>query len=615
MLNVGTVSAFATLDAKGFNNGIKQIHSTGIRIADDLSKKFNQLGDQLTQTGRTLTTRVTAPLLASAGLMIRAFDKQAQAEAQVRQGIISTGRAANRTEEQLFRMARELQAITRFGDEDILQGVTAQLLTFTNIASTEFDRTQKAALDLATRLGGDLQSSAIMLGKALNDPIANLGALGRAGIQFSKEQTEVIKQLAETGNVAQAQRIILAELEKQYGGSAEAAAKAGAGGIKQLWNALSDLGEEFGKIIMEYITPFIDKIREAVTFVSNMDDASKRLAVQIGAVAAALGPVLISMGLLAKAVALVLSPIMLKIAALATLAGGIAYVVKNADVFAQSIRFYFNSAASAVMSSVTDMLLSLSELVAFFNKGMAMALISAAGAVGQFANGLDLSPAKGEFMDFGQFVEAMSSDLESVLDVLKEKFMSMFTTVNPAEQIQAMEAPLSEVVDITAQLNEELEKWASLDLEPFQDGIQKTSVAMQIAQRFADDFTNSFGAGMANVVVQGEKLVDVLKNIGKLLASQAIQTGIRLLLTGGSGEGGLFGALFGGIFHTGGKVPGVGEKNVIVKGGEYILTAGQMAALSSQGGGGRNVSVNIRVPLSIGDREVWEANRRYEVNV
>ena len=51
---------------------------------------------------------------------------------------------------------------------------------------------------------------------------------------------------------------------------------------------------------------------------------------------------------------------------------------------------------------------------------------------------------------------------------------------------------------------------------------------------------------MANIVVQGEKLQDVLKNIGKLLLSSAIQLGIQFLLTGGTGgsiTGGLFGAL------------------------------------------------------------------------
>jgi hypothetical protein len=74
--------------------------------------------------------------------------------------------------------------------------------------------------------------------------------------------------------------------------------------------------------------------------------------------------------------------------------------------------------------------------------------------------------------------------------------------------------------------------------------------ATVLAQQTAMSFTDSFGAGMANIIVQGQKLTDVLKNIGKLLLSSAIQTGIKLLLMGTSGFGvtGGTGGLLGGLF-------------------------------------------------------------------
>jgi hypothetical protein len=56
-------------------------------------------------------------------------------------------------------MASDLQGKTLFGDEVILKDATAQLLTFTNIAGEQFARTQLAALNLATRLDGDLKSA------------------------------------------------------------------------------------------------------------------------------------------------------------------------------------------------------------------------------------------------------------------------------------------------------------------------------------------------------------------------------------------------------------------------------------------------------------------------
>jgi predicted nucleic acid-binding Zn-ribbon protein len=256
-----------------------------------VQRNMRSMTGNMQKLGRSITQSVTLPLAGMAALSVQTFRDQAKAVAQVEQGLKSTGNAAGRTLGDLTKMASELQKTTLFGDEDILQNATAQLLTFTNIAGEQFDRTQKAALDLATRLGGDLKSASIQLGKALNDPIANLSALSRSGIQFSKEQKEVIKSLAETGELAKAQGIILDELEKQYGGSAEAAAEAD-GGITQLGNAIGDLGEQIGKVVTQMIAPMIKKVRTLVEGFANLDDNTKRFVVRLGGIIAAFGPIL-----------------------------------------------------------------------------------------------------------------------------------------------------------------------------------------------------------------------------------------------------------------------------------------------------------------------------------
>lgn len=178
------------------------------------------------------------------------FRGQEKAVAKVEQGIRSTGMAAGLSLDELTAKASELQNRTLFGDEEILNNATAQLLTFTNIAGDQFLRTQQAALDLSTVLDGDLKSASIQLGKALNDPKANLSALSRSGIQFSEEQKKLIFSLQETNRMAEAQTVILNELERQYGGQAEAAAKAD-GGAKQLSNAWGDMQEKVGELLNE----------------------------------------------------------------------------------------------------------------------------------------------------------------------------------------------------------------------------------------------------------------------------------------------------------------------------------------------------------------------------
>lgn len=257
---------------------------------DRLSRQMTDVGKKLEASGKQMTMRLTAPIVALGALSVRAFDKQAKAVAQVEAGLLSTGNAAGWTSEQLQKLAADLQTKTLFGDEDILQKSTAQLLTFTTIARDEFARAQEAALDLATRLDGDLQSATIMVGKALNDPIRGLAAMGKAGVQFTDTQKDLIKELWNTGRQAEAQRMILAELEKQYGGSAEAAAKAGAGGMVQLKNAISDLAEEFGKLVMENINPLVERVQRLVARLKEMDDSTKKNILSWAKLLAILGP-------------------------------------------------------------------------------------------------------------------------------------------------------------------------------------------------------------------------------------------------------------------------------------------------------------------------------------
>ena len=257
-----------------------------------VQKELRATTSNFTRLGTTITKSVTLPIVGLAAVSVKAFRDQAKAVAQVEQGLKSTGNAAGKTLGELQSMASDLQKTTLFGDEDILQNATAQLLTFTNITGEQFDRTQKAALDLATRLDGDLKSASIQLGKALNDPVANLSALSRSGIQFSAEQKEVIKTLAETGKLAEAQTIILDELNKQYGGSAEAAALAD-GGFTQLGNAIGDLGEEMGRVVVDNVRPLVEGIRGVVENLTNASDSSKQFAFEFGAIAAIIGPALV----------------------------------------------------------------------------------------------------------------------------------------------------------------------------------------------------------------------------------------------------------------------------------------------------------------------------------
>lgn len=290
--------------------------------SQNLQKSLRKTGKEMEAIGKSMSMALTAPIAGLAALSVFNFDKQAKSVAQVEAGLRSTGGAVGFVSKELQDMASALQSNSLFGDEDILKNVTAQLLTFTNITGKAFEGAQQVVLDYASRTGRDLMGTSVMIGKALNDPIAGLSALGKAGVQFTDEQKAVIKSLVDGGDAAKAQAIILKELETQYGGSAAAAAAAGMGPMQQLKNSIMDTTEAFGEIIVEALNPFIGKLKELTERFNSLNPETKKIIAVALALTAAIGPLIFAIGALNTALAfLVANPVVAVIVAL-----GVAFV-------------------------------------------------------------------------------------------------------------------------------------------------------------------------------------------------------------------------------------------------------------------------------------------------
>jgi hypothetical protein len=189
--------------------------------------------------------------------------------AQTEAVLKSMGTTANGTATDLANMASALQKTTAFSDEAILAGANL-LLTFKNIQNQAgagndiFDQTATLMLDVARAMGTSASGEAIRLGKALNDPVKGISALTRVGIQFTDQQKAQIKALAESGDLMGAQKIILAELQQQFGGSAAAYAGTFAGQVESLNNDLNDLSEEIGFMVMPAIKELVSEFRDLI---------------------------------------------------------------------------------------------------------------------------------------------------------------------------------------------------------------------------------------------------------------------------------------------------------------------------------------------------------------
>lgn len=146
----------------------------------------------------------------------------------------------------------EANELTLATDAEVIKATQAKLLTFKELAGTAdeaggaFDRATQAAIDLAAAGFGTAETNAVQLGKALNDPIKGITALRRAGITFTESEKEKIAALVESGNLLEAQNVVLKAIETQVGGTAAATATAS----KRMALAFDNVKETVGAALM-----------------------------------------------------------------------------------------------------------------------------------------------------------------------------------------------------------------------------------------------------------------------------------------------------------------------------------------------------------------------------
>lgn len=187
------------------------------------------------------------------------------------QVIKSTGGVAKISAAQMGDLATAISNKTGADDEAIQSGENL-LATFTNVRNETgkgnqiFDRATQAAVDMAAAMNNGtvdaagLKTANIQLGKALNDPIKGVSALSKVGVSFTADQKEQIKTLVESGRTLDAQKIILAEVGKEFGGAAQAAADP----LTRLQTITGNLAEKFGGFLLPVVDKFATFVGDTV---------------------------------------------------------------------------------------------------------------------------------------------------------------------------------------------------------------------------------------------------------------------------------------------------------------------------------------------------------------
>ena len=261
--------------------------------------KTDRLAAKMNTFGKGLTAGVTLPVVAAFGVGFKSLIENETLLAQTQAVIDSTGGAAGTSAGDVLGLANELSNLSGAAHESIVEGQN-MLLTFTNIRNEAgegndvFDQATKALLNMSTATGQDMKTGAVQLGKALNDPIAGVAALNRVGVQFTDEQEEQIKVLQESGDIMGAQKVILGELETQFGGSAEAAGDTMAGSINRLKNSFEEIARSLASFLVPILGALAGILSSVTSWFNNLSPGVKSLVGPLLGVAAAIGPLLLA---------------------------------------------------------------------------------------------------------------------------------------------------------------------------------------------------------------------------------------------------------------------------------------------------------------------------------
>ncbi|MFT9076568.1 phage tail tape measure protein [Ethanoligenens sp.] len=335
-------------------------------LGDKIKSSFSNMGQSIKSAFSLENVKagigsVGAAVGAFLGSSISKAQDAQKANADLAQTLKSTGGASGMTMQLLDELTESMIKNTTFSDDEVKSG-EGMLLTFTNIGKNVFPQATAALLDMSQKMGTAPKDAAVQLGKALNDPVKGITALTRVGVTFTDQQKDQIAQMVKTGDMAGAQKVILGELNKEFGGQAAAAADTYAGKQKQLQNTMEEVQETIGTALMPMLAKLLQSAMPIIQTVADFVSKHPQLTAAILAIVAVIGLLVGGLSLLTTVTTAfgmvelaTLGPITLVVAAIAGLAvAAVAIVTHWKDISGFFVGLWkdvsgaFNAAKTAI---------------------------------------------------------------------------------------------------------------------------------------------------------------------------------------------------------------------------------------------------------------------------
>ena len=298
------------------------------KMSGDVKKQLDSLQKDLQGFGKKMSLYFTAPMTAVAGASVKAADVQLKNEKR----LLTALRGREDVQKRLIKQAGELQSRSLFGDEEII-GQQAYLAAL-GLTEQQINDTIEASAQLASATGMTLDSAVKNLGKTYG------GLVGELGESISKMKELTVEQMKN----GEAVKFVL----ENFKGYAETAAETELGPLQELKNAIGDVGEEIGKVLMPYIQAAATALKGFAKWFEKLPSWVKTTTVAVGALAAAIGPATLGLSAMLK----ILPSLKVAFAALTGPVG----LVTTAIAAATTAIIGFNAAKKQAFSDAADKL-------------------------------------------------------------------------------------------------------------------------------------------------------------------------------------------------------------------------------------------------------------------
>tara|TARA_R100001443_G_scaffold3277_2_gene10405 strand:+ start:5179 stop:7089 length:1911 start_codon:yes stop_codon:yes gene_type:complete len=591
----------------------------GLKKAQFKLRKFGRAADRL---GSTLNTALTLPMVTFGAVAVKAFDKQAKAEASLRTALKGNEDAFR----SLTQEASKFQELSLFGDEEIIQ--QQSYLASLGMTEDTINKVIAASIDLASGTGQTLEFGVKNLAKTF----AGLtGELGESIPMLKTLTTEELKAGAAVEVVA-----------KQFEGQGRAIREAGIGSFEALKNKMMDFAEVVGGVLVPMFKPLEEKLKNVTHRLSKLNteqiSAKVKTALYVagvsilistlGKLALALNSVIDLFGGVTKAIPKLLrgltkivswikvNPYLALAGALASLASGFLISSVRANRFTNSLK-----GTTAPVKDITKRLKEINSELENTGKNnfdlirdelnakrvsikeqiklnedllnSEESLSDLAGEAGIFESMMRAQEATQKIKDLNIQLEEIDTTLKNTTKAEEDFNKGLNTTITSSDELANSLGRIEEAAQVGIDWNAVYEPLKS-------ETVNATNLILDLSNTFSDSFVNlffkikdsenavmSFGAKFSAMAKQ------FLEDIGRMIAKAAIFAAAKVAISAAFGvpTAGFGSIMMAGLgvtgMATGGSMTGgrpylVGEHGaelVIPSGNSHIQSASQTATM------------------------------------